>query len=147
MTGVRTITLSNGTSQTVNIMNVQYTDQDTFTYNNAGYLFLSDNLIFASGVPELSAYGIEFNLSSNVLMQGVTEGGQAIPAGVQGGSSSSSPPTGPAAATTFTRPWAARRATICTRPATCSRPRPTALERRWCRAPAAPAPASLPPLL
>ena len=85
MTGVRTITMSNGTTQSINIINVQYLNEDTFVYNGRAYVFLSDNLIFASGAPELSRLGLGFNLSSKPLFgQAYTEGGSNAGIGLQG---------------------------------------------------------------
>ena len=68
MTGVRVLAMNNGSSYPQNIIGIQYVDADTFSIGSQGYVWLTDNLIFPSGVPEVSLLGVSYITSNPVEM-------------------------------------------------------------------------------
>ena len=78
MTGVRGIQFNNGSLFTQNIINVEYVDEDTFNIGSAGYVWLTDNLVFPSGVPEVSLLGISYSTSTPPIMPAGAGGADII---------------------------------------------------------------------
>ena len=78
MTGVRGLQFTNGSLYTQNIINVEYVNEDTFTSNGAGYVWLTDNLVFPTGVPEVSVLGLSYSTPTPPIMPAGAGGSDII---------------------------------------------------------------------
>ena len=77
MTGVRVLAMNNGSSYPQNIIGVQYVDADTFYIGTTRYVWLTDDLIFPAGVPEVSLLGLSF-ITANPIEMPAGPGGTDI---------------------------------------------------------------------
>ena len=68
MTGVRVLAMNNGSTYPQNIIGVQYVDADTFYIGTTRYVWLTDDLIFPTGVPEVSLLGLSYITANPVEM-------------------------------------------------------------------------------
>ena len=79
MTGLRTIAFpQNGSSFSQNIINVEYPNEDTFVQGGGTNIWITDNLVFPSGVPEVSVNGLSYSTATPPIMPAGASGADII---------------------------------------------------------------------